>query len=65
MTEDEILWLDFEKAVEETLDVLFKARFDGLSGEEAKKNYEKLNEAWYLIKIKYGAYNGIPFFTIG
>ncbi len=52
MTEDEILWLDFEKAVEETLDVLFKARFDGLSGEEAKKNYEKLNEAWYLIKIK-------------
>lgn len=47
-------WLDFEKAVEETLDVLFKARFDGLSGEETKKAYEKLNEAWFWIKIKEG-----------
>lgn len=53
--EDEIEWLDFEKAVEETLDVLFKARFDGLSGEEAKKSYEKLGEAWYRIKIREGA----------
>ncbi len=55
MTEDEIEWLDFEKAVEETLDALFKARFDGLSGEEAKKSYEKLGEAWYRIKIREGA----------
>lgn len=52
--EDEILWLDFEKAVEETLDALFKARFDGLSGEETNKTYEKLNEAWYWIKIREG-----------
>lgn len=55
MTEDEILWLNFEKAVEETLDALFKARFDGLSGEEAKKAYEKLGEAWYRMKIREGA----------
>lgn len=31
MTEDEIKWLDFEKAVEETLDALFKARFPHFS----------------------------------
>ena len=53
--EDETEWLDFEKAVEETLDALFKARFDGLSGEEAKKAYEKLGDAWYRIKIIEGA----------
>lgn len=47
-------WIDVEKAVEETLDILFKARFDGLSGEETKKTYEKLNEAWYYFNLYEG-----------
>ena len=45
-------WIDFENAVNETLDVLFKGRFDGISGEETKKLYETLNEAWYYLESK-------------